>query len=108
MRTRPLNLRMLVHLHSRIQRARGACRCQRLGFSLQSRDTSLETLGLRLRRSEEFPDLNPRLEYLQARYSHTWAYKVSTVTAGVRGTTNPESTSDPQNEKSLWVTSLNA
>lgn len=79
-----------------IQTALRTCRCQRLGFSLQSRDTSLETLGLRVRRLEEFPDLKPPLESLQARYSHTWAYKVSTLTAGVRGTTNPESTPDPQ------------
>ena len=79
-----------------IQRALRICRCQRLGLSLQSRDTSLETLGLRVRRLEEFPDLKPPLESLQARYSHTWAYKVSTLTAGVRGTTNPESTPDPQ------------
>ena len=112
MRTRPLNLRMIVHLHSRNPESSRSLQVSEAWLFITVPGYQLETLGLRMRRLEEFLDLNPHpsppLESFQARYSHTWAYKVSTVTAGDRGTTNPESTPDPQNEKSFWATSLRA
>lgn len=59
MRTRSLNLRMLVHLHSPESESSRSPAVSEAWLFITVQDTSLETSGLRLHRSEAFPDLNP-------------------------------------------------